>query len=174
MSNIRGVGKDVQHLRSRRLRSSVDSMKEKSNRSWAWVSLIFGIYSISKMFLLSRMADPYSKKKQTRETGVTWAGLQFQSSFQQLMRSNWESISHSYQNMLAWTAQKKKGGGTVGMGETLVKNSMTTPNGDSREGKFPKNGRFFGIFSAVFCVCCLSKKKMAVFIKGRVKKKTNQ
>ena len=56
------------------------------------------------------------------------------------------------------------------MGETLVKNSMTTPNGDSREGKFPKNGRFFVIFSAVFCVCCLSK-KMAVFIKGRVKKK---
>ena len=69
-------------------------------------------------------------------------------------------------------SKKKGGGGTVGMGETLVKNSMTTPNGDSREGKFPKNGRFFGIFSAVFCVCCLSK-KMAVFIKGRVKK-TNQ
>ena len=87
MSNIRGVGKDVQHLRSRRLRSSVDSMKEKQPiMSMGFINFWHLLHFKDVSFVTH--GGSIFKKKQTRETGVTWAGLQFQSSFQQLMRSN--------------------------------------------------------------------------------------
>ena len=53
----------MEHLRSRRLRSSVDLSKKKATAHEHGMHP-FGILSISDMFLLSCMGDPYSKKKE--------------------------------------------------------------------------------------------------------------
>lgn len=52
----------MEHLRSRRLRSSVDLSKKKATAHEHGMHP-FGILSNSDMFLLSCMGDPYSKKK---------------------------------------------------------------------------------------------------------------
>ena len=52
----------MEHLRSRRLRSSVDLSKKKATAHEHGMHP-FGILSISDMFLLSCMGDPYSKKR---------------------------------------------------------------------------------------------------------------
>ena len=57
----------MEHLRSRRLRSSVDLSKKKATAHEHGMHP-FGILSNSDMFLLSCMGDPYSKKKERQES----------------------------------------------------------------------------------------------------------
>ena len=111
------------------------------------------------MFLLSRMADPYSKKTNKRDgSHLGWIAVSIFISATDAFKLR-KHLSFISEYACVNGSKKKRGGGTVGMGETLVKNSMTTPNGDSREGKFPKNGRFFGFFVRLFFVYVVCQKK---------------
>ena len=61
----------MEHLRGRRIRSSVDRMKEKETAcAYGVLPFFFGHQIHQDMFLLSRMGDPYSKKKKKRQKSL--------------------------------------------------------------------------------------------------------
>ena len=111
----------MEHLRSRRLRSSVDLSKKKATAHEHGMHP-FGILSISDMFLLSCMGDPYSKKKERQES----PGLDCSCNFHFSNRCVYteKALLIHIRIYLRERLKKKERGRTVGVWDTLVKHSM--------------------------------------------------